>query len=167
MTTRRVGRRSRGYSGIAIYHPKSEVNVGTLWRTAFLYDAAFIATIGHRYHKQASDTPGTANHIPLFEYQSFDEFYENLPYDCPVIGVELGDKAVPLTDFHHPQRCVYLLGAEDHGIPAQILERCHRTVMIPTKRDFSMNVSVAGSLVLYDRYAKQDRLSIASVANSA
>jgi tRNA G18 (ribose-2'-O)-methylase SpoU len=164
MTTRRAGRCSRGYSGIAIYHPKSEVNVGTLWRTAFLYDVAFIATIGHRYHKQASDTPGTANHVPLFEYESFDEFYSNLPYDCPLVGVELDEAAVPLTDFVHPQRCVYLLGAEDHGLPGQILDRCHRKVMIPTVRDFSMNVSVAGSLVLFDRYAKRDRLSIARSA---
>lgn len=36
MPTRRSARRSRGYAGVAIYHPKSEVNVGTLWRTAFL-----------------------------------------------------------------------------------------------------------------------------------
>lgn len=161
MTTRRSMRRGRGYSGIAIYHPKSEINVGTLWRTAFLYDAAFIATIGHRYHKQASDTPGTSNHIPLFSYASFDEFYDNLPHDCQLVGVELDDTAVSLTEFNHPQRSVYLLGAEDHGIPGKILDRCHRKVMIPTVREFSMNVSVAGSLVLFDRYTKQERLSMA------
>lgn len=166
-STRRSMRRGPGYSGIAIYHPKSEINVGTLWRTAFLYDAAFLATIGHRYHKQASDTPGTSNHIPLFAYASFDEFYANLPHDCQLVGVELDDTAIALTNFIHPQRCVYLLGAEDHGIPGKILDRCHQKVMIPTPREWSMNVSVAGSLVLFDRHSKGERHALGTARGVA
>lgn len=91
---------------------------------------------------------------------SFDDFYANLPHDCQLVGVELDDAAVSLTTFHHPQRCVYLLGAEDHGIPRKIIERCHRTVMIPTVREWSMNVSVAGSLVLFDRHSKGELASM-------
>lgn len=39
-------RHGRGYFGVAICNSKSEINVGTLWRSSFLYDAAFIATVG-------------------------------------------------------------------------------------------------------------------------
>ncbi|OBF77054.1 RNA methyltransferase [Mycolicibacterium fortuitum] len=153
--TRRSSRRSRGFFGVAIWRPKREINVGTLWRSAFLYDAAFCATVGgQRYEKQASDTPGTANHIPLVAYQDIDDLIEHLPQSCELVGVELDDRAVPLTRFHHPMRAVYLLGAEDHGLPPRVLARCHRVVQIPGAQDWSMNVGVAGSIVMYDRFAK-------------
>lgn len=50
---------------------------------------------------------------------------------------------------------VYLLGAEDHGIPTRVLDRCHYTISIPTIRDWSMNVATAGAIVMYDRLVKQ------------
>jgi tRNA G18 (ribose-2'-O)-methylase SpoU len=61
---------------------------------------------------------------------------------------------VPLTRFRHPARALYLLGAEDHGLPPEVLERCHYVVQIPTPAPWSLNVSVAGSLVMHDRYLK-------------
>ena len=152
--TRRSNKRSRGYFGVALWNPKHEVNVGTLWRTAFLYDAAFIATIGARYQKQASDTPGAANHIPLINYTDVDDLIEHLPFSCPLVGVELDPRARNLASYAHPQRAVYLLGAEDHGLPQKVLGRCHDLVDIPAARPWSMNVSVAGSIVLYDRFTK-------------
>lgn len=152
--SRRASTYSRGYFGVAFWQPKSQVNVGTLWRSAFLYDAAFIATVGHRYDKQAGDTPNTANHVPLLHYRDLDDLIEHLPYSCPLVGVELADQAVPLDRFCHPLRAVYLLGAEDYGLPAKVLDRCHHVVQIPAARDWSMNVAAAGSIVMYDRHTK-------------
>lgn len=157
MPTRRAGKRSRGYFGIAVWQPKSEINVGTLWRTAFLYNAAFVGTVGCRYRKQASDTPGTANHVPLIHYNDLDDLIKHLPHNCPLIGVELDTTARPLPEFTHPQRAVYLLGAEDHGLPPSVLKSCHQVIQIPGPRDWSMNVSVAGSIVIYDRWCKTVR----------
>ena len=152
--SRRSARRSAGFYGVAVYRPKNETNVGTLWRSAFLYGAAFLATIGPRYHKQASDTPNTANHVPLYNYPTFEDFLEHLPHSTPIVGIELADDAFSLHTYAHPQRAVYLLGAEDDGLPSRILERCHQKVAIPTLREWSMNVASAGSIVQYDRYAK-------------
>ena len=154
--TRRAGRKSRGYFGVAIYRPKHDVNVGTLWRSAFLYDAAFVATVGRRYERQASDTAGTTNHIPLVHYSDIEDLVAHLPFSCPLVGVELDERAVPLPEFSHPERAVYLLGAEDHGLPPSVMARCHRVVQIPGARDWSMNVSAAGSIVMYDRFAKAE-----------
>lgn len=145
-------RSSRGYYGVVCFRPKHEVNVGTLWRQAFLYDAAFIGTIGRRYEKQASDTPNTAMRIPMFNWQTIDDLKAHLPYGCPLIGVELDERAVPLNKFWHPHNAVYLMGAEDHGLPKSVLDQCHKVIQIPAPKEWSMNVSVAGSLVLYDRY---------------
>ena len=149
-------RRSRGYFGIVIYRPKFEVNVGTLWRSAFLQDAAFVGTVGARtYRKQASDTPNTAHHIPLIHYSDMDDMLAHLPHSCALVGVELHDCAKSLPEFWHPPRAVYLLGAEDNGIPLSVLDLCHYIVQIPTAREWSMNVAAAGSIVMYDRMVKK------------
>lgn len=149
---------SRGYFGIGIWHGKTEHNIGTLWRSAHLYDAAFIFTVGQRYKMQASDTPKTRRHTPMFEFASIDDLIAHLPYSCPLVGVELDPRAEPLDSFRHPERACYLLGAEDHGLPKAVLDRCHSIVQIETPRPESMNVAVAGSLMLHHRFATSKAL---------
>jgi tRNA G18 (ribose-2'-O)-methylase SpoU len=146
-----------GYFGIGITHAKYEVNLGTLWRSAFSLGASFIFIVGPRFTREASDTTKSWRSIPLFRYQTFDQFYDALPYDCQLIGVELVSGAERLETFSHPNRCLYLLGAEDHGIPGQELARCHRVVVLPGS--YCMNVAVAGSIVMYDRLAKRAALA--------
>lgn len=146
---------SCGFFGVAVYHPKTAANVGTLWRSANAYGAAFLATVGRRYHPQASDTCHSPNHVPLHHYADLDDLLGHLPFSCPLVGVELTDTAVRLDEFAHPLRALYLLGAEDHGLPPSVLERCHRVVRVPTRVSRSLNVAIAGSLVVYDRWIKQ------------
>ena len=143
----------RGYFGIGIFHCKTETNVGTLWRSAAILGADFIFTIGKRYQAQSSDTVKAPRHIPLYHYKDYDDFFQHVPYSCPVIAVELADNSVPLETFVHPERCIYLLGAEDHGIPESILTRCQNTVQLIG--EFCYNVSTAGSIVMYDRAVKR------------
>lgn len=145
--------RVRGYYGIGIEHTKSECNIGTLWRSAFLLGASFIFTIGKRYKKQSSDTLCTWRHLPLYHYETIEQFYETaLPYDCMLIGVEMDERSVSISDFDHPQRAIYLLGAEDHGLTKATMSRCHQLIVLPG--EFSMNVAVAGSIVMFDRINK-------------
>lgn len=145
---------SRGYFAVGVYHPKTEANIGTLMRTAYLYDAAFVFTVGRRYSKQASDTPYTSRHVPLFHFASIDDLINHLPSGCPLVGVELDPRGVQVQDYKHPERAAYLLGAEDHGLPQHVVDRCHSLVEIPSVQPQSMNVAVAGSIVVYDRHAK-------------
>lgn len=143
---------TRGFFGIGICHGKTEVNIGTLWRSANLMGANFIYTIGRRYKRQPSDTMKSYKHIPLYNYETFDDFYKGLPYECCLVGVELHDKSECISLFQHPERCVYLLGSEDHGLSNEVIDRCHKLIQLPGR--FSMNVSVAGSIVMYDRVNK-------------
>ena len=112
----------------------------------------FIYTIGKRYRKQASDTMKSFRHIPLYHYDTFEEFYKSLPYDCRLVGIELHEKSEYIQSFLHPERCVYLLGAEDSGLSKEAIEKCHKLIQLPGR--FSMNVAVAGSVVMYDRISK-------------
>lgn len=146
---------TRGYFGIGVYHPKTEVNIGTLWRHATLYGAAFIFTIGKRYAKQHADTTQASRHLPLINYPTWEVFHEARPYDAPLVCIELVDGAISLPTFQHPERAIYLLGAEDHGLPSSVLDEAQHTVIIPCLKPQSMNVATAGTLVMYDRYLKR------------
>ena len=139
----------RGYFGVAIYMPKTETNVGTLIRTAHILGASWVCTIGRRYKEQASDTMKAVKHMPLFHYETYEHFLAALPSNCALIGVELDDRATLLENFTHPERACYLLGAEDTGIPAEVLSDCDSIVKLRGAR--SLNVAVAGSIVLYNR----------------
>lgn len=145
----------RGYFGIGIYHCKREANVGTLWRSAAILGADFIFTVGKRYKQQCSDTMKAPRHVPLFHYETFDDFFKHLPYDCPVVAVELDEHSISLERYCHRDRCIYLLGAEDYGLPKEVLERCRETVQL--LGHYCYNVATAGSIVMYDRAAKAAR----------
>lgn len=144
---------ARGFFEIGIFRGKTPANVGTLWRSAYQLGAAGIFTVGRRYPQQASDTIKAHRHIPLREYLDLDAMLAAQPYGCPVVAVEMGGTA--LGAFNHPERALYLLGAEDAGIPPAILERCQHVVSLPAIRSNSYNVAVAGSIVMYDRQAKR------------
>lgn len=143
----------RGFFAIGIDHGKTVANLGTLWRSANLFGAAFIFTVGHRYRTQASDTLKTPRHVPLFHFETVADLVEHLPHSCPLVGVELDPKARPIGNFAHPERACYLLGAEDYGLTKAAIAACHQLVQLPGR--YSMNVAVAGSIVMFDRQAKE------------
>ena len=134
---------------IGVYHPKTAVNIGTLWRSAYQLGAAGIFTIGRRYKKQSSDTYKTFRHIPLRNYIDYDDFNEHRPMDAQLIGIEMDGE--PLSEFKHPKQAIYLLGAEDHGLPDIIQEKCNKIISLSAVNRASFNVAVAGSIVIYDR----------------
>jgi tRNA G18 (ribose-2'-O)-methylase SpoU len=139
--------------GIGIYQVKTGPNVGVLWRGAYQLGAAYVFTIGPRYKPESSDVFATWQQIPLFRYATFDEMFAAMAYGTRLIGVELSGK--PLSEFEHPARAVYLLGAEDSGLPDTVLDRCYDVVSIPAVRKASYNVAQAGTLVMYDRFLKR------------
>ncbi|RFC55420.1 RNA methyltransferase [Brumimicrobium aurantiacum] len=140
------------YFGIGIIQHKRGHNIGTLWRSAYILGASYIFTIGKSYKKQTSDVLKSWREIPLFHYDDFEDFYKHLPYNSKVIGVELDDRAVMLSEYEHWPRAAYLLGAEDNGIPPEILDQCHELIQLPGTN--SLNVAVAGSIVMHDRITK-------------
>ena len=144
---------SRGYFGIGILNGKTEVNYGTLFRTAQIFNAAFVFTIGKRYKKQCSDTMKSYRHTPTYHYPRFEDFLSNIPHSCQLVGIEIQPESVPLSRFIHPERAIYLLGAEDSGLTRRVMDKCHAIVSIPGER--CLNVAVAGSIVLYDRITKR------------
>ena len=139
----------RGYFEIGVYHIKTPSNLGTLWRSAYQLGAAGIFVIGSRFQKQGSDTVKAYRHIPFREYRDFAHFQDSRPYDCMLIGVETGGR--PLSGYGDPERGIYLLGAEDSGLPKDIQGKCQSIISLEAVNTISYNVAVAGSLVMYHR----------------
>ena len=143
------------FFGIGIQNGKTPENLGVLWRTAQNLGASFIFTIGIRYAKQACETHNAVKSMPYFHYESFNDFYNHLPKGARVVGVELTEGAEDLETFKYPRRCVYLLGAEDHGLSKKAIEKSHH--LIKFKSELSVNVVVAVSIVMYDRGINKPR----------
>lgn len=139
----------RGYFQIGIYQSKTPENIGTLWRSAYQLGASGIFTIGKRYGQQASDTVKAFRHIPLVNYRDFDHFRTSRPVGSLLVGVEMG--GVALSGFKHPEAAIYLLGAEDRGLPDHVKAQCQHIVSLEAVNTLSYNVAVAGSLIMYSR----------------
>jgi len=137
------------YFEIGVFSPKTETNIGTLWRSAYQLGAAGIFTIGRRYNRQASDTLKSERHIPLRNYLEFHELLSTRPMGAILVGVEIG--GTPLSKFKHPKQAIYLLGAEDNGLPPCLVNAMNEVISIESITRPSYNVAVAGSIVMYHR----------------
>jgi tRNA G18 (ribose-2'-O)-methylase SpoU len=134
---------------IGIYQSKRIYNLGTLWRTAYQLGAAGVFTIGRRYERQPSDPFVVERQIPLRNFESFDQFLAQRPINTLLVGIEQDGE--PLSGFDHPPQAIYLLGAEDFGLPNVVLDKCNCIVSLEAMVRASYNVAVAGSIVMYDR----------------
>jgi len=141
----------RGFFGIGIEGVSKALNVGSLMRTAHAFDAAFVFTVSATYRRrkgEKADTSRTDQHIPFYSFPDAESMV--LPHGCELVGVEITDDAIDLPSFHHPKSCAYVMGPERGQLSDAMLARCAHVVKIPTR--FSVNVSIAGALVMYDRH---------------
>ena len=144
---------TRGFFAVGIERTKNPLNVGGLWRSAHAFGAAFIFTIGRRYRHEASDTTKAWKHVPLYHYDTFGEFHAHMPKECRLVGLETGSDPDAIRRYGHPERAVYLLGAEDSGLSHEAMAQCHDLLTLPGDR--CLNVAVAGGIALFDRWSKQ------------
>lgn len=142
-----------GYCAIGIEHSKTYQNIGTLFRSADLFDASFVFTVGAKYKQQPGDVLKSWRHMPLFNFADLNDLYAHLPHDCLLVGVEMTPDSVPIERYRHPERAVYLLGHERLGLTVEAQKRCQQMIQLPGRR--SLNVAVCGSIVLYDRHVKR------------
>jgi tRNA G18 (ribose-2'-O)-methylase SpoU len=139
----------RGYFAIGAERISKALNLGNLMRSAHAFGASFTFTIGATYHalEARADTSKGGWHLPHFNWSSVDEL--RLPQGCKLVGIELDEAAIDLPSFRHPLRAAYVLGPERGSLSAALLNRCDYVVRIPTA--FSINVAMAGAIVMYDR----------------
>lgn len=148
----------RGYFGIGVERVSKAMNVGSLFRTAHAFGASFVFSIATDYDRRKAglaDTSDAARTLPLYE---FDEARAlALPRECSLVAVEITDDAAELPSFRHPRCAAYVFGAERGGLTPELLDLADHTVKIPTR--FSVNLAVAGALVMYDRLLSSNKFA--------
>ena len=142
-------KKARGYCGIGLDNPKTNINVGHVLRAAGVYGAAFVAASGGRFGSEKTDTMKHYRHLPLFRPENL---FDLLPYDCVPIAVDIIDGAIPLPNYEHPERAYYIFGAEDNTLGHRVTSKCRDVIYIPM--DSCMNLAASVNVVLYDRMAK-------------
>lgn len=148
----------RGYFGIGMEGISKPMNLGALLRTAHAFGASFAFTIGANFDRRGvkhADTSDTVANLPFHEYS--DVAALQLPRGCRLVGVEITDDAIELPSFRHPRQAAYVLGAERSGLSPGLVEICDFMIQIPTR--FSINVALAGALVMYDRMLSLGRFA--------
>jgi tRNA G18 (ribose-2'-O)-methylase SpoU len=139
----------RGYFAAGVDGISKPMNLGNLLRIAHAFDASFFFSINAqlKLSDAQSDTSNAQDALPVYAFPSAAEF--RLPVGCRLVGVEIADDAVELPRFRHPSRAAYVFGSERMSLSKEVIERCEFVVKIPTR--FSINVGMAGAIVLYDR----------------
>lgn len=143
----------RGFTAIGMECPKVTANLGGLFRSGHCFGVSYIFTVGDRYKSDPTDTTKATRHLPYFRYHDLADFREHLPAEVTIVGVELTDDAVPLEQFIHPERAIYVLGPEDGSLSDEMQKACD--VLVKFGSRFCLNVASAGSVVLYDRHLKE------------
>jgi tRNA G18 (ribose-2'-O)-methylase SpoU len=139
-----------GYVGIGIYNVKRTHNFGAVIRTARVFGANFVFSVGHRNPQEQSSIHAELT-VPHFHFQTLDDFVGAIPVNAKLVCVELTPGALDVRTYVHPPRAVYLLGPE-HGTLPQGIMRAHDTLILPGK--YPLNVAMAATVVLYDRALK-------------
>ncbi len=146
---------ARGYFSIGVQNISKPMNLGNLIRSAHAFGANSVFTVNpHQRVKEnitklnKSDTSKSGLHLPYFEWQKIEDVM--IPRGCKLVGVEITDDAHDLPNFVHPIQAMYILGPEKGSLSPETQQKCDFIIKIPTK--FSLNVAIAGAIVMYDRY---------------
>lgn len=128
-------------------------NLGTLLRTCDAVGAC-MAVPDTKHYREALDHGDTLvrrPHIHWVRPSKLRWVDEQHTRGWRIVAVELADDATPLPRLEPArERTVVLLGHERHGAPEQAWPLLDEVVEIPmVGRGASLNVAVAGSLVLY------------------
>jgi tRNA G18 (ribose-2'-O)-methylase SpoU len=143
---------------VAAWNITKEHNVGSLVRTAHAVAAEEVVLVGERdWNVEAARTAElytTITHIS--DLESFRSHLKKRSWN--LVAVELDRRSVNLFEAEYPERPCFLLGAELGGVPNELLEDAELVVQIPQWGLVpSLNLAVAGSIVLYDHLSKLGR----------
>ncbi len=144
---------------IASWNTTKEHNIGSLVRTAHAVAAEEVVLVGDRdWNVEAARTAEL--YTTVTQVADLEAFREHLAAGrWNLVAVELDARAANLFEAEYPDRPCFLLGAEVGGVPEALLAESRLIVQIPQWGLVpSLNVAVAGSIVVYDYLAKQHRM---------
>jgi len=146
------------YCAVGLCNPKSPANVGAVLRACGCFSADQIFYTGTRYDRAErfyTDTANRRDDIPLTRVNDllFTDNKNSENDGIQSVCIELCEDAIPLPQFQHPERALYLFGPEDSSLSQDLINTCDHVVFIPTQG--CLNISASVNVVLYDRSSKR------------
>ena len=141
--------KNEGYKRVVYLDQISDPgNLGTIIRTAlaFNYDAVILSknTVSPYNEKAVAASKGAIFKIPVF-FDELKTYFE----DQKIIVTTLDNDSVSLKSINKPEKFVVVLGNEANGVSGKIVEKAHIKIKIDMDNIDSLNVAVAGGIVLY------------------
>lgn len=129
-------------------HIQDPGNLGTLLRSAlaFGFDTVVLdETVDPYNDKVLRSTQGAIFALNLV-IQDLDDFLATHP-DVVIYGTAMD--GVPFEGIEPPARLGLILGNEGAGVHPSLLQKVHQTLTIPMNKMESLNVGVAGGILMY------------------
>ncbi len=127
-------------------------NFGTLIRTAvsFGFDAVYVSedTCDLYNEKVIRSTQGAMFHIPVIRATLSDTVRALQKDGFRVFGTSLHN-AVSMSEAQESEKMAFVLGNEGQGVSPAILQLCDQSMFIEISGFESLNVAVAGGIIMY------------------
>jgi tRNA(Leu) C34 or U34 (ribose-2'-O)-methylase TrmL len=149
--------------GIVLVTPRFAFNVGMAVRLASCYGFNQLWFTGDRVRLEIEKRARLPREERMkgwrnVEMINYDRPLDMFPDDAVPVAVEVRANSERLQHFIHPKKAVYVFGPEDGSIPGPFLAKCHRFVVIPTRKSFCLNLATALATILWDRAMKLDEI---------
>ncbi len=139
---------------IGLTNPKSPTNVGAVMRASGCYQVDAVFYTGNRYNRAKQYNTDTMDAHKTIPFTCVEDLSERATSDMQIICVELVEGAIPLPEFEHPEKALYIFGPEDGTIPQKVINKADAVVYIPTIG--CLNLAQTVNVLLYDRLAKSN-----------
>lgn len=158
-------------TAIALIDPKYVYNLGGVVRAAACFNADTVYYRGDRLDRELGSEIGAFSHWPhrtgdqariprelrmysvkIVKLASDRDIFALTENHITPVCVENIEGFEQLAAFIHPKNAIYIFGPEDGELNGYVRSHCMRHVRIPS--EFSLNLSAAVNIVLYDRSTK-------------
>lgn len=148
-------------SVLILYHVRSALNVGSIFRTADAVGVSKIYLVGYtptpvdrfgRLRKDITKTAlGAEQSIPWKSVKTITPLLKNLHKEgYNLVALEQSPKSIDYKKYRSQKKVALIVGNEVSGIPKRILDLCNKVIEIPMRgKKESLNVAVATGVVLF------------------
>lgn len=122
-------------------------NMGTLIRTALAFDYDLVVTsensVSIYNEKVINSSKGAIFQIPVIvgKLKDYVETHQ-------ILVTNLSKNAIDFNEIEIPNKFVLVLGNESHGVSKEIIKLATQEIIIPIKNIDSLNVAIAGGILM-------------------
>jgi tRNA G18 (ribose-2'-O)-methylase SpoU len=137
----------------------SPENVGSLMRSAnaFGFKNIFVdaKTCSPYYKRCIRVSMGNVFDLHIYSLHNFDEFKKLLlETETSLMACHFKTYSKPMRDVPPPQKVIYAIGSEGHGLDQNLIETALHHIHIPMNpKAEHLNASVAGAIIMAEHYA--------------